>query len=82
MLLDLNLNCLVQHVEELRVAREETVRAESKATQLLSDTSSLQAREQELVSSLAGLQSQHDQCQATQVSPTLLMPDTPWGTNG
>lgn len=63
----LNQNCLMQHVEELRVAREETVTAESKAMQLLSDTSSLQAKEQELMSSLAGLQSRHDQCQATQV---------------
>lgn len=69
MLRDLNPNCLLQHMEELRVAREETATAESKATRLLSDTSSLQAREQELMSSLAGLQSQHDQCQATQVRP-------------
>ncbi|XP_076155777.1 uncharacterized protein cenpf isoform X1 [Alosa pseudoharengus] len=55
-----------QHVEELRAAREEMAAAESKATELLSDTSSLRAREQELTSALAALQSQHDLCKPTQ----------------
>lgn len=59
--------CVLQHVEELRAMAVALAAAESKATELLADSSSLRASEQQLTATLAELRSQHDQSKPAQV---------------
>ncbi|XP_063040363.1 centromere protein F isoform X2 [Engraulis encrasicolus] len=54
------------HVEELRAMAVALAAAESKATELLADSSSLRVSEQQLTATLAELRSQHDQSKPAQ----------------